>query len=377
MRKEVKNLKGLSAVFSKADPFFLQLTFALAALGLLFAFTSSSNESYRISNNFLTLGLKQLAAFIIGFFFLIAFWLLDYKKWFKFAVPLSVLSLVLMMLTVFTGLGKTIGGSQRWIDIGFIQFQPAELAKICVIILTAKHLSLYKWFEKKTFQYIGLNIVIMAIILKQPDLGTTLLLLLIIAQLFFIYEWPVWQLLLIGFAGGYGCYLKIMSTPYQLDRLKFWLNPNLEPLGRGYNLIQAKYALGFGGITGVGIGNSIQKQGYLPVPHSDFIFAIMAEEIGFIGVTVVLLLFVTWLLRGLHLIKNIDDRFGQILATGIILLICTQSFLNIAVAIGLFPITGVTLPFFSCGGTSLIVTLAICGILFSIISRTNKRSVSI
>ena len=278
-----------------------------------------------------------------------------------------------MILTVFTNIGKTSGGAQRWIDIGHFQFQPAEIAKFSVLLLMTRQLTVYKWFEKKSYYYIVFALAIILIILKQPDLGSAALLVLLGLQLFFLFEWPLWLLGSFIAIASYGAFLKIQTTPYQLDRIKFWLDPFLEPQGRGYNLIQAKYALGLGSIFGSGIGSSIQKQGYLPVSHSDFIFAVIGEEIGFIGVSVIIILFLTWILRGLHLINKTQDKYGKILGTGIILLIGTQAVINITVATGLMPVTGITLPFFSCGGTSLIVTLAMCGILFNVISTNNNE----
>jgi len=363
----------LSLKFKNTDRFFLELTFALIAFGLIFAFTSSSHESYRLTGFFWSLGIKQLIAFFIGFMLFILFWFLNYRVWFKVTWNLAFVILIIMILTVFTNIGKTSGGAQRWIDIGHFQFQPAEIAKFSVLLLMTRQLTVYKWFEKKSYYYIVFALAIILIILKQPDLGSAALLVLLGLQLFFLFEWPLWLLGSFIAIAAYGGFLKIQTTPYQLDRIKFWLDPFLEPQGRGYNLIQAKYALGLGSIFGSGIGSSIQKQGYLPVSHSDFIFAVIGEEIGFIGVSVIIILFLTWILRGLHLINKTQDKYGKILGTGIILLIGTQAVINITVATGLMPVTGITLPFFSCGGTSLIVTLAMCGILFNVISTNNNE----
>lgn len=374
MKIEENVLKKLSTRFNSVDRFFIQQTAAIIVCGLIFAFSSSTYESYRITNSFWSLGLKQLTTMSVGLIFLLLTWFTNYKTFFKYSNALAFTSLGLMVITVFTGLGKTIGGSQRWLDLGPIQFQPAELAKLAVIILISKQLSLHKWSDKNSYFYIFISFLLIATVFKQPDLGTTLILLFLIAELLFLYEWPLWLLSIISIFAGVVCYVKVLHTPYQLDRLKFWLSPHLDPLGKGYNLIQANYALGFGGLFGTGLGHSIQKQGNLPVPHSDFIFAIIAEEVGFIGVAAILLLYFGWVIRGLYLMSNIKDSFGRILGTGIILLICTQACINISVAIGLFPITGVTLPFFSCGGTSLLITLAMIGILFNIQTINSKNS---
>ncbi|MBI2996425.1 MAG: cell division protein FtsW [Candidatus Melainabacteria bacterium] len=374
MKKEGKSLKNWFVNFQATDRFLIQLTLALSIIGLIFAFSSSTYESYRLTNNFWTLGFKQLLAFLIGVFFLLLFWNTNFKFWFKATWFIAVIMLILMIITVFSGIGKLSGGSQRWIDIGFFQLQPAEITKFAVILLISKFLTKYKWLEFKKYYYLIFSFVLILIILKQPDLGSATILFLLILQLLFIFGWPIWLLVpVVSIISLIGTII-INLNPYQLDRIKFWQNPYLEPQGRGYNLIQAKYAFGFGGLWGVGLGNSIQKQGHLPIPHSDFIFAIIAEELGFIGITAILILYITWILWSLVLLNKVQNKYGRILGTAIVLLITTQAVINIAVAVGLLPVTGVTLPFFSCGGTSLIVTLAMCGILFNIISNTQQTS---
>ena len=372
MKTEENHLKNWLANFKNTDQFFIQVTLVLTIIGFIFAVSSSTYESYRLTNSFWMLGFKQLIALTIGLFLFFLFWSLDYKFWYKYTWHLAWAILIVMLVTVFSNLGKTSGGSQRWIDIGFLQFQPAEVAKLTVILLITRFLTKFNWFDFKAYYYLVFCLALILIILKQPDLGTAGILVLLLIQLFFIFGWPLWTLIFTTLLCGTFGYFKIFSTPYQLDRLKFWLNPYLEPQGRGYNLIQAKYAFGFGGLFGVGFGNSTQKQGYLPIPHSDFIFPVIAEEIGFIGVTAILILYLTWILRGIFLIKKVQNKYGRILGGAIILLIVTQTIVNIAVTVGLLPVTGVTLPFFSCGGTSLIVTLSMCGILFNILSTTNK-----
>lgn len=369
MKKEENPLKNWLANFKGTDHFFIQLTLALTIIGLIFAVTSSTHESYRLTDNFWALGLKQIIALFIGVILLFIFWSTDYKFWHKATWPLAFISLVIMLLTVFTGLGKITGGAKRWIDIGFFQFQPAEIAKFSAILLLASFLTKYKWSDfKSSYYYLAFYFLLTLIILRQPDLGSSSILVLLFVEMLFLFEWPIWILAPSITAVLLAAYIKICHTPYQLERITYWLDPSRDPQGKGYNLIQAKYAFAFGGLWGVGLGNSIQKEGYLPVAHADFIFAIIAEEIGFLGTTAILILYSTWIIRGFYLVNKVKDKYGVILGTAIIFLISTQAVLNIAVAIGLLPVTGVTLPFFSCGGTSLIVTLAMCGILFNIVS---------
>lgn len=373
MKKEEMFLRNLFQNFKQVDPFFIRLTKVLVITGIVFAFSSSTYESYRLTHNFWTLGVKQLMALTIGFSLLILLVNLNFKFWYKSTWFFSLIMLLLMTVMLFTPLGKTSGGSQRWLEISFIYFQPAELIKFTVILLVSRFLTKYHWSKFKSYYYLILILVLTLLVLKQPDLGSALILFLLLFEMLFIFGFPVGILLLLIFCISLFVYVKIQTTPYQLDRIYFWLNPELDPQGKGYNLIQSKYALAFGGLFGVGLGNSIQKQGFLPIPHSDFIFSIIAEEIGFIGTLAILILFITWILRGLYLINKVNNKYGRILGSGIIFLISTQVMVNIAVNVGLLPITGVTLPFFSCGGTSEIVSLAMCGVLFNILHSENTK----
>lgn len=374
MKKEETFLKHWFQNFKHFDRFFFQLTIALVLLGLTFAFLSSTYESNRLTNSFWNLGIKQFAACIVGsilFFFLQG---INYKFWYRSTWLMAAIAFFLMAITIFSPLGKVSGGSQRWLNLVIIQFQPAEVAKFTVVLLIARFLTKYRWNQFKSWYYFLFSLILVGLILKQPDLGSASILVLLILELLFIFGWPIWFLSLCVIVVGLIGYIKINLTPYQLERINFWLHPELDPQGKGYNLIQAQYALAFGGILGTGIGSSIQKQGYLPIPHSDFIFAVIAEEVGFIGVTVILILYLTWILRAIYLINKVDNKYGRILGTAIILLIATQASINICVAIGLLPVTGVTLPFFSCGGTSLITTLAMCGILYNILLDARKET---
>ena len=369
MRKEEELLKNLLINFRKIDIFFLQLTFTLIIIGIIFAFSSSVYESHRLTNSFWTMGLKQSVALVLGLCAMILFSKVYYKSWFKFTILLSVTMLIIMIITVFSGIGKASGGSQRWIDIGGFQFQPAEIAKFSVILLVSRFLAKYRWNDfKQYFPYLILIASLILTILIQPDLGSASILILVTLEMLFVFGWPAWMLFSgIPIAGLIG-YLKLKSTPYQAARITYWINPYLDPQGKGYNLIQSRYAFGFGGLFGAGLGSSVQKNGHLPIPHSDFIFAVMGEEIGYVGLTAILILYLTWILRGIVLVNKVQNKYGRILGAAIMFLISTQAVINISVAVGLMPVTGVTLPLFSCGGTSLITTLAMIGILFNILS---------
>lgn len=369
MKKEERFLKTLLETFNKVDIFFLQLTLALCIIGLIFAFSSSIHESHRLTNSFWSLGVKQLIAFVFGFLLLCFFSQFPFKNLITVTWQYAFLMLFLMLVMIFTPLGVESGGSRRWIDVGIFQIQPAEMTKLAVLLLLARFLTSYKWYEYKKFTYLGFSLVLIMIILKQPDLGSAFILGLLVLLLLFLFGFPIWILLPSISLAMTGIYVKVLSTPYQMNRINYWLKPELDPRGQGYNLIQAKYAFGLGGLFGSGFGNSIQKEaGHLPIPHADFIFAVISEEIGFLGATAILLIYLVWIIRGINQVNKIQDKYGRILGMGIVFLIAFQAVINLAVASGLMPVTGVTLPFFSCGGTSLIVTLAMIGILFNILS---------
>ena len=369
MRKEEGFLKRLSTNFKSVDVFFIQLTLSLIITGLIFAFSSSTFLSYKSTGNFWSLGIKQVIATCIGFILMIILSKTDYKLLIKHTFTIAFIILIIMLITQFSPLGKASGGSKRWIDILGFQFQPAETTKLAVLLLVSKLLIQYKWNNlKPVCSHLLLVVALIFLVLKQPDLGSASILFFVTMELLFVFGWPLWLLSLSIPAALIAVISKIKGTQYQMERITYWLKPELDPQGKGFNIIQAKYAFGLGNIFGTGLGNSIQKNGALPVAHSDFIFAVVGEEVGFLGVTAILFLFITWILRGLFLVNKIENNYGKILASGIIFTITTQMLINISVAVGLMPVTGVTLPFFSCGGTSIIVTLAMIGILFNILS---------
>ena len=374
MKKEEINLKSLWEKLKLTDLFFLQLTAALIFIGILFAFSSSAYLSYSLTKNFWFLGFKQLLAFIIGLFLSILFFNMNYKKWYNATWQIAFSLLVIMGLMLFTPLGKVTGGSRRWIDLIVFQFQPAEVVKFSVILLAARFLTKYNWKIFKSYYYLLFVFILIALVFKQPDLGSAVILFLVLLEMLFMFGFPSLLIMLFLIASCSVAYFKISATPYQAERIYFWLHHEEDPSFKGFNIIQARYALALGGLFGTGFGNSFQKQGNLPVPHSDFIFAVIAEEIGFLGILAILILYLTWILRGIFLINKTKNKYGKILGSGIIFLIATQAIVNISVASGLFPVTGVTLPFFSCGGTSLMVTLSICGVLFNILSCQNEES---
>lgn len=350
------------------DKFLFFISLSLILVGALFVVSSSWHEAMKLGYWPWAFSFKHLIGIFIGIPLMHMLSFLHFRWYQKLAWPLTFISIILLLITAKWGLIS--GGSRRWLDLGFVQFQVSEFTKITTIILLAK-----VFFEKKN-RLLALLAVSFSIflVLKQPDLGTSILLCSgLIATLY------ASGLNFLVFLGGLGmiAYLlkiQILNTSYQLNRIKFWLEPYSDPLGQGYNLIQSEHAIGAGGLWGKGFGASVQKLGSLPISHADFIFSIIAEEIGFLGILALFLLFLGWIFFALKNSHNAKDRFGQILGFGLTSIISLQIIINICVATGLFPITGMTLPFISFGGSSLIATCIMTGIILNISRNLDHES---
>jgi cell division protein FtsW len=320
-------------------------------------------QSYHDSTVFLR---RQAIACVIGLFVMFGLSRFDYRKLRKWAWPAAIASLFLLALTLVPGLSVTTMGSSRWLAIGPLQFQPSEFCKISCIILMASGLSKYFWWHRQILLRILLVMVTVALIAKQPDLGTSLM---VLGALFaLLYTSGTNSLLLLGsmVIGSAVIWHKILNTPYQYARIQSWLNPYNSPQKEGWNIIQSLLAIGSGGWTGAGFGRSLQKLYYLPVQHADFIFAVIAEEFGFLGCLVLISLFALLGYYGFRTALESRTLFGRFLAIGITSSITLQAVINIMVTTSVLPVTGITLPFISYGGSSLVITLGMVGILLSI-----------
>ncbi len=336
------------------DPFFLQITLALIVIGFTFIISASWHESVR---NFI---IKHAVAVVLGSSLMFLFSFLHFR-WLKRSAWLWVaVAIALLLLTA--KFGVVTGGSRRWLALGFINLQASEFAKIISALIATKVI-----VERKNRIWAVIAVTIMAVlVLKQPDLGTSILVMAAALSALFASGFNLIAFILGLAAISYAGVKQIMSTPYQMDRIKYWLDPYCDPLGHGYNLIQSIRAIGAGGLWGVGIGASVQKLGPLPVAYADFIFSIICEEIGFLGVLGILVLFLAWIYRALHISINAEDEFGKILGFSLTMVFAFQILINIAVATGLFPITGMTLPLISFGGSSFLSSSIIIGILLNI-----------
>ena len=342
------------------DPFFLQINLVLIVIGLTFVVSASWHESVRYYGTPWSFIIKHVVAIILGSSLMFFFSFLHFR-WLKRSAWLWVLLAVILLLLT-AKFGVVTGGSRRWLALGPVNLQASEFAKIISALIATKVI-----VEHKNRIWAIIAVMLMAgLVLKQPDLGTSILVMGAAIAALFASGFNLVAFVLGLAAVGYAGVKQVVSTPYQMERIQYWLNPYSDPLGNGYNLIQSIRAIGAGGLWGVGIGASIQKLGPLPVAYADFIFSIICEEIGFLGVFGLLVLFFAWIYRAMHISANAEDEFGRIFGFSLTMVFAFQILINIAVATGLFPITGMTLPLISFGGSSFLSSSIIIGILLNI-----------
>lgn len=348
----------------------LGLTLVLVLLGVVMVYSASSRLAAERYHNSFFFAQKQLAFSLFGFLALIVFRYIPYqvyRRWVYLALGASALSLILVLIP---GLGTRVGGASRWFRLGGISFQPAEFAKLFLVIFLAysmeKKREVMKSLGKGFVFHLGVVLIFIVLVLAEPDLGMAISMLLLTGVLLFVGGVRLRHLAISLVSMAPLAYFLVWRVPYRRARVLSYLNPWDDPLGSGFHLIHSFYAFGTGGLTGQGLGASHQKLFYLPEPHTDFIFSIIGEELGFVGVVAVALLFLFFLVRSLLTALKGKDLFGLYLAVGITTLIGLQAFINMLVVMGLLPTKGLTLPFISYGGTSLLLNLICIGILMNI-----------
>lgn len=321
------------------------------------------NDPYKYLKN-------QSLFFIIGVLLMLVVSKIDYKKYFKYANKILLLCTVLLILVLIPGIGTIRNGSRSWFGIGSFGVQPSEFAKLGLIIFTSKYLSnnpnSMKNFKKGVLPILIITIGIFGIIMLQPDFGTGTIIVMTIIGLLFVAGLNIKIFLKFALVGVIGVVALILIAPYRLKRILSFLDPWSDPLGSGFQIIQSLYSIGPGGLFGLGLGNSIQKHFYLPEPQTDFIFSIISEEFGFMGVLIVSFFFIIIFYNCLKISMKCNDLFGKYLSFGITFGLIFQTILNLSVVIGLIPVTGVTLPFLSYGGSSLLITMVSIGIILNI-----------
>lgn len=311
---------------------------------------------------------RQLIFAVLGVISMFFVMNIDYWVWKKWAKTGLIICFVLLVVVLL--IGKEVNGAKSWLGIGAFGIQPSEFTKLAMAAFMAKWLSDHQkeivYFKKGLLPSLGIVCLAFGLIMLQPDLGTGTVLLGTSLLMIFIAGARLKHLLGLGLIAIVGFTGLIIAAPYRVQRITAFIDPWQDPLGAGYQLIQSLYAIGPGGIMGLGLGMSRQKFLYLPEPYNDFIFSIISEELGFIGASIILLLFLLLLWRGMRVAITAPDLFGSLLAIGIIGMLAIQVIINIGVVTGLFPVTGITLPFLSAGGSSLTLMLTGIGVLLNI-----------
>lgn len=354
----------------RPDWILLGAILALLTIGIVMVYSSSAVKGYiqyddpyhflKMEVIWIGLGLAAMALTMR----------LDLQLLRRFAKPALILAIVLLIMVKIPGVGRRVNGADRWIGLGPLSIQPSEVIKLSMVLVMAHLLSInpykIKSFRKGLLPILGLLGLVAGLIMLQPDLGTTLA---IAGTTFFMLIAAgarVSHLLTLGGTGIGLVVVAIAAAPYRIRRITAFLDPWADPSGKGYQTIQALLALGPGGLFGLGFGQSKQKFLYLPENHTDFIFAMIGEELGFVGASLVVILFFLFAWRGFRVAMGAPDAFTGLLAVGLTAMVSIQAMINMGVVSGILPVTGITLPFLSYGGTSLVFTMIGVGVLLNI-----------
>ena len=356
----------------QADYVILVVVVALTAIGILMVYSSSALKGYlsQDADTFATVG-PQIQWALLGLVAMAAMMRVDYRYLRLASVPFYVVALVLLVLVFVPQFNIVVGGSARWLKLGPLPaIHPAEIAKLALVIYLAH------WFAKRgtrihgfwagTVPFLLIVAPVAALVFKEPDLGTTMVIGLTAFTMFFVAGANLVHLAIMA-SGAALTMLVVGLRGYQLERIRVWQNPWLDRLGDGFHTVQGLLALGIGGLFGTGLGES---RVFVPNAFNDFIFAEVGQEFGMVGAIVVITLFLLLAYSGVRVALAAPDTFGALLAAGITAWLCLQAFINIGVVVALLPITGITLPFISAGGSSLIISFAAVGILLSISRET-------
>lgn len=369
MAKEALKKQIEKNVKTEFDSVIFYTTMTLVFIGIIMVFSASFVQSSFKHHDAYYFLKRNVVYAILGFICMITISNIDYKLWKKNTKPIGIVSIILLIL-VLTPLGIKANGARRWLGVGAFTIQPAEIAKFATIIITAKLIEKkyenIKSFRKGLIPLMLVPLLFFTLIMGQPNMSTAGTIILVTFVMVFVAGM---SMKIVGFMFGSGIALFLalgLTSEYRLKRILSFLDPFQDPLGNGYQVIQGLYALGSGGLFGMGLGKSQQKWFYIPEPQNDFIFAIIGEELGLIGCAVVIMLFVILVYRCVRIALKCDNVFSCMVVIGIGAQIGIQAALNIAVATSSMPVTGVALPFISYGGTSLIIFMSAIGIVLNI-----------
>ncbi len=358
----------MSKVRTSPDFVIIFATLILLGIGIVMVYSASAVFAQNTFHDAYYFTKRQLIFALLGITSMYLMMNVDYWVWKKWAKAGFIISIGLLVLVLI--IGKEVNGSKSWLGLGSFGIQPGEFAKFGVAAFLARWLSDNQkqivFFRKGLLPALAIPVACFGLIMLQPDLGTGSVLIGTAILMIFAAGARISHYVGLGLLGVAGFVGLILSAPYRMARITAFIDPWQDPLGAGYQIIQSLYAIGPGGLLGLGLGQSRQKFSYLPEPYNDFIFSIVAEELGFIGGTLVLLLFLLLLWRGMRVAITAPDLFGNLLALGIIGMIGIQVVINVGVVTGMFPVTGITLPFLSYGGSSLTLMLTGVGVLLNI-----------
>lgn len=379
-KKQMKNMDASERVVENdlgmMDQPYLILTLILVVIGLLVLFSASYARAYYKTGNSASYFTSQLLFAVVGVIAMFFISRVPYEWYRKWSLIIYAVTILFLLAVLVPGIGVKVNGARRWINLGFTNFQPSEIAKFAMILMLSIVMSSFQKEVRslKTLLFCGVVIGVIAVLLiLEPHFSATIIIGSVALCMMLIggVNWK-YLLALVVVAGG-ALLILLLTGGYTSDRIMAWQNPEADPLDKGLQILQSEYAIGSGGLLGLGFGKSRQKYLYLPEEHNDYIFAIACEELGFIGAVGILILFALLIIRGYWIAMHARDRFSMLMATGLTTLLAVQVILNVAVVTNLLPATGISLPFFSSGGTALMMQLGECGVVLNISRSISQR----
>jgi len=368
-----RRLRGIFGPTPLRTPAFVVIAAAVGVLnivGLVMILSASSVAALRSYGSSWYFFNRQLAWSLVGAVVFVVAARVDYRRWMKLALPLVVIALSALIAVLVPNAGIEVDGARRWLGVGPLRFQPSEVAKLALLVFAASVLTRraesVDEFGRGAKPVFVIFVVLAGLIVIEPDLDSTIVLALIVFSIAVVGGIPLRQMAWLAALGLGGAAALSVAVPYRRMRVLAFLHPWEDAGHTGYQIAQSLIALGSGGVDGVGLGSGRAKWAFLPNAHTDFIFAIVGEELGLIGCLMIVGLFVGFGLAGLHIARNAPDRFGMLLAAGVTSWVVGQALINIAAVIGLLPVSGIPLPFLSAGGSALVFTMAAAGILANV-----------
>lgn len=367
IRKNILRIGDTKVRLGAFDYYFLLITIILVAFGIIMLYSASSSRAYATQKgDSLYYVKKQLGGLGLGLVLMLVFMSVDYHVLAKFSLPMYLGGLALLVLVLIPGMGRTAGGATRWI----FGFQPSEIMKLATILFLAWYLDKYRdrlgSFFSGFLPCLFILGAVALLLLLEPHFSATILIVFTGLLMMFAAGAKLRHFGIMCIPAALGLVFVVITSPYRLARVTSFMNPFADKQGSGWQIVQSLYAIGSGGFWGLGFGRSRQKYMSLPEPHNDFIFSVLAEELGWIGVIVVIVLFILLMWRGIKIARSAPDMLGRLIVVGCVGLIGVQALVNIGVVSATLPVTGMPLPFFSYGGTALAITMAEIGLVLNV-----------